>query len=175
MNKNEKSGGFLIYDIVNDDKIILLGESNNKKRIHMYESFFGKRDSTDISCCHTAIRELIEEFFNIKPSCECIDDVYMDINKIVKKKILFFGTTYLIDFEGLNVIFQHLCHHHFELINYNNDNNFDVIKYINERNIDDEPCDGLNEIKCIKIFNLKNINLNASIKWFTQKVISKLF
>jgi hypothetical protein len=49
------------------------------------------------------------------------------------------------------------------------------MKYIEERKIDDIPSDGLNEIESIHIVDLDDIKNNKiNIRWYTNKVISKM-
>jgi hypothetical protein len=82
----------LIVDEINNIKVILLGKSNKTKRHETYESFGGKAENDDITTLHTAVRELVEEFFNHKVSTKLI-------NEITKSKELY-GIIYLINFSS---------------------------------------------------------------------------
>ena len=44
----DQAGGILISDIVNNERVILLGKSNIPKRTGTYESFGGKTEKQDI-------------------------------------------------------------------------------------------------------------------------------
>jgi hypothetical protein len=169
-----KAGGILIADEINGDRVILLGKSNIPNRKETYESFGGKYESQDLSSLHTALREFIEEFFNYKISTEQINYLATELKKsnhIIKQKE-FYGMSYLINFNGLNFIFQKLCLFIEPLNNYKLDNNFDLVKFINNRIIIDEPSDGLNEIKSIDLLKLDDISdKKIKLRWFTNKII----
>jgi hypothetical protein len=188
MNKNEsvinndandrgKAGGILIVDYIEKEKVILLGRSNIPKRENTYESFGGKYELTDLSSLHTAVREFIEEFFNIKIS---LNELNILIDKIVSSNIIlkqacFYGVSYLLDFKGLNFIFQYLCLLNNGLQKYNIKNVFNLGRYIKERIITAKPYDGLNEISAIECFRISDIKHNrVNLRWFTKKIIDKM-
>lgn len=170
----EQAGGILICHTINNEQVILLGKSNIPKRIGTWESFGGKTEKQDISSLHTAIRELVEEFFNYKISTKLINDIAYKIrnsNLIIKSKELH-GMSYLIDFTGLNFIFQFLLKEIPALEKFNVDNFFDYKTYINERTINSKAKDGLNEIEKIELFKLSDIkDKNINLRWFTKKII----
>ena len=170
----DQAGGILISDIVNNERVILLGKSNIPKRTGTYESFGGKTEKQDISSLHTAIREFVEEFFNYKISVNLINEIAYTIrntNFIIKTKELH-GMSYLIDFSGLNFIFQFLLTEIPELEKYNVSNFFDYKTYINERTIGAKAKDGLNEIQKIELFKLSTIkDKQINLRWFTSKII----
>jgi len=173
----KKPGGILISDIIDGRRIVLLGKSNIPKRKDMYESFGGKVEATDNSSLHTALRELIEEFFNTKAPTEFINELYYECKygKYILKYYEYFGISYLINMDGLNKIFQKVCTINSNLNKYNINEIFDYIKYIEERTIEDIPYDGLNEIESIHIIDLDDIKNNKiNIRWYTNKVISKM-
>lgn len=173
-----QTGGIVISYFINDDQVILLGKSNNSCKLATYESFGGKSEKEDISSLHTAVRELIEEFFNYKVSTLTINSITLAlrISNIIIKQIKLYGVSYLINFNGLNFIFQQLCLVNNELIKYNINNIFDLPTYIQERKINDKPHDGLNEIESIHIYNLDYVlNNNVNLRWFTDKIIRKFF
>ena len=171
----EKAGGILIVDTIGDNKVILLGKSNIDKRNGSYESFGGKYEKEDICSLHTAIRELIEEFFNLKIQTNYINDIAYNLRytNLILKQYELNGMSYLINFEGLNFIFQKLITWIQPLEKYNNNGKFDYQKYINERIVIDTAHDGLNEIHKIEIFNIKDVkNKKISLRWFTNKIIN---
>ena len=175
----KKPGGVIISDIIDGKRIVLLGKSNIPNRKDIYESFGGKMEESDISSLHTALRELVEEFFNTKVSTDFVNELYQEINngKYILKKYEYYGISYLINMEGLNKIFQKVCTINNSLYNYNDIDNpsFNYLKYIEERIIDGIPSDGMNEIVSIHIVDLDDIKNNKiNIRWYTNKVISKM-
>lgn len=176
-----QSGGILISDIVDGQQIILLGKSNIPKRKDTFESFGGKVEKTDISSLHTAIRELVEEFFNMKISVEILEEICSEFrkNNYILKQYNYYGVSYLINLNGLNKVYQKLCTMDENLLKYNDNKmgnyQFNYIKYMEERIIDDIPQNGLNEIKSIHMITLDDIlNNKVNIRWFTNKVIGKM-
>jgi len=174
-----KPGGVIISDIIDGKRIVLLGKSNVPTRKDTYESFGGKMEETDISSLHTALRELIEEFFNTKVTTDFVNELYQECKKgkYILKRYEYFGISYLINMDGLNQIFQKVCTINNRLYDYNDIDNpsFNYLKYIQERIIDDKPSDGLNEIESIHIIDLVDIKNNKiNIRWYTNKVISKM-
>lgn len=171
------SGGILVVDIIDNKNIILLGKPNIKKREHEYESFGGKKEDYDLTSLHTAIREFIEEFFNIKLVTDDINliAIYVREKNLIIKQHDFYGVSYIINFSGLNEIYQKICNiqKNSELYKYNINNNFDLTKYIDERIINELPIDGLNEIKSIHLFDMEDIKKNKiKLRWYTKKIIS---
>jgi hypothetical protein len=173
----DQPGGILIVDTINNMNIIVLGKSNVPKRMKEYESFGGKVEKVDISSLHTAVREFIEEFFNIKTNIESINTIAYKIREkeLILKQYEFFGMAYLINLNGLNEIFQMLCESYNSLSKYNINNKFDLENYINDRVITESPNKGLNEIKSLHIINLEDIKeKKIKLRWYTNKIISKM-
>lgn len=173
------SGGILIVDTIDNNNIIILGKPNITKREDEYESFGGKKEEADITSLHTAIREFIEEFFNMRISTDHINTLatYVRTEKIIVKQREFYGMSYMINMSGLNKIFQKLCNilEASDLIKYNVNNKFDLNKYIDERKVDTCVGDGLNEIKSIHIFNIADIkDQKIKLRWYTKKIIAKM-
>ena len=104
--KKKLSGGVIICDIINNENIIVLGKSNILNEIDTFESFGGKAEKTDLSPLHTAIRELIEEFFNFKISDDSINDIVIKLEKEkqIIKRFKHSGLIYLINFMSMNSI-----------------------------------------------------------------------
>ena len=176
---NSKPGGVIISDIIDGKRIVLLGKSNVPNRKDTYESFGGKMEETDISSLHTALRELVEEFFNTKVTTEFVNELYHECKKgrYVLKRYEYYGISYLINIDGLNKIFQKVCTINPSLNDYNDveKSYFNYMKYIEERIINDLPSDGLNEIESIHIVELDDIKNNKiNIRWYTNKVIGKM-
>jgi hypothetical protein len=173
--KKKLSGGVIICDIINNENIIVLGKSNILNEIDTFESFGGKAEKTDLSPLHTAIRELIEEFFNFKISDANINDIVIKLEKEkqIIKRFKHSGMIYLINFTGLNIISKLLSQYLIELNDYIIDGIFNINDYIINRIIDDKPINGLNEIKLIKIFNLNDvINNKINLRLYTKMIIN---
>jgi hypothetical protein len=174
------SGGILIVDKINNNNIIILGKPNISKRENEYESFGGKKEEEDLTSLHTAIREFIEEFFNMRISTDHINIMatYVRTEKIIVKQREFYGMSYMINMSGLNKIFQKLCNLVGDsniLIKYNVNNKFDLNKYIDERTVDVCNGDGMNEIKSLHIFNIADIKeQKIKLRWYTKKIIAKM-
>lgn len=173
-----QAGGILIVDMIDNEPVIILGKSNNPKREGTWESFGGRYETKDISSLHTAIREMIEEFFNLKLETEQINDIVLQFKNqnFIKKRHELYGMSYLIDFQGLNFIFQKLSEYKSEFKKFGFDNNFfNLSEYINQRVILHKPSHGLNEIEKIQVFNLSDIKNNkVNLRWFTNKIIHKM-
>ncbi len=169
------AGGILICDLIDGEKVIFLGKSNIPYKNKFYESFGGRSEKTDISSLHTAVRELVEEFFNLRININELNKLTYNIKKanIILNQHQDNGMSYLIDFSGLNFIFQQLCLIYNQLQKYNNNNNFDYIKYIKERIITEKSFNGLNEIQHIELFKISDIKNNKiNLSLFTNKIIN---
>ena len=127
---------------------------------------------------HTAIREFIEEFFNTRIPLDFLNSLCELIKKknIIKKEIsLYGGITYIINFNGLNYIFQELYKINNNLKLYNKNNNFNIKKYVKERIIKDNPKNGLNEIEYLYFFNINTIlKKKIKLRFITDKIINLL-
>ena len=171
MNKTKKrSGGF----IVSDGFTILLGRTNKEGII--YECFGGGAEEQDLSSLHTAVRELIEELFNLKLSVEIINSLsdLLIMNKIIKDKLVFYGDSFLIDYKGLEFVFNYLAKY---ITKYNKYiKPFNLNLFVQERIITDKPSKGLNEIISVHILYLADvINNKYPIRWYSNKVIQYFF
>jgi hypothetical protein len=170
-------GGVLIADIINNEQVVLLGKTNFVKTYEVYETFGGGTEEDDLTSLHTAIREFVEEFFNYKVSTNLINEIAYKLrthNKIIKQHN-FSGVAYLLNFSGLNLIFQLLLVEILDLEMYNKNNNFDLQTYINDRIINSKPSGGLNEIGKIRIFKLTDIKKGkVNIRKLTKQIINKM-
>jgi hypothetical protein len=173
-----KAGGILISDIINGDQVVFLGKSNIPKRANEYEGFGGKWEPQDISSLHTALREMIEEFFNLKTSTEFINQLAIQIvnSDIIIKRVELHGMSYLINLTGLDWIFARLVQVVPELAKYQtSDNKFNWALYIGERVVTAIASDGLNEIQSIHICKLSDIRKRKfDLRWFTSKIIYEM-
>lgn len=171
------AGGILIVDKIDDEPVIILGKSNNPKREGTWESFGGRYETKDISSLHTAIREMIEEFFNTTLETEQINEIVIEFknSNFIKKRQELFGMSYLIDFQGLNFIFRKLSEYKSEFKIFGTNFSFNLSEYIKQRVILNKPSHGLNEIEKIDIFKLSDIKDNkVKLRWFTNKIINKM-
>ena len=157
---------------------MFLGKSNIPKRTNEFEGFGGKWEPEDISSLHTALREMIEEFFNIKTNTEFINKLALDVinANIIIKRIELYGMSYLINLSGLDFIFIHLTEFDNTIKKYKTvDNKFNYKEYIKERIISDIPANGINEIKSIILCKLSDIKNNSyDLRWFTSKIIYEM-
>jgi len=174
-----QSGSLLISDFIEGQKVIILGKSNVPKRSNSFESFGGRYEKEDATTLHTAVRETIEEFFNLKPTNSKVNEIAEGLRKkkLILRQYELHGMSYLINFSGLNYIFQKLIFEFEELSKYNDKGKFNMSKYIDEREIHGTPIDGLNEIHSLQVFKLNDIKenkINIDIRWYTNKLISKL-
>ena len=173
-----KAGGILISDIIDGEQVVFLGKSNIPKRANEYEGFGGKWEPQDISSLHTALREMIEEFFNLKPSTAFINQLALDVvnSDIIIKRIELHGMSYLINLAGLDQIFVRLCEFAPELTKWKTpDNKFNYLQYASERVVTEIASNGLNEIQSIHICKLLDIRHKVyDLRWFTSKIIYEM-
>ena len=174
-----QSGSLLISDFIEGQKVIILGKSNVPKRSNSFESFGGRYEKEDATTLHTAVRETIEEFFNLKPSNAKVNEIAEGFrrNKLIVRQYELHGMSYLINFAGLNYIFQKLLSEFPEWKPYDEKGKFNITKYIEERQVPDKPEQGLNEIHSLRVFkvnDLKEKKVDIDIRWYTNKLISKM-
>lgn len=173
-----KAGGILISDIIDGEQIVFLGQSNIPKRQNEFEGFGGKYEIEDISSLHTALREMIEEFFNIKPNTDFINNLAIQVvnSNIILKRVELNGMSYLINLIGLNFIFSHLAQFDSSLTKYKSDDNkFNYKLYVQERIVTDIPVNGMNEIKSISICKLSDVKEKVyDLRWFTSRIIHEM-
>jgi hypothetical protein len=185
------AAGILIFDIIDNEHIVFLGKSNIPNRNSDYEGFGGKYEKCDLTSLHTALREMIEEFFNYLTPIDFINELAIDminLNLIIKRKQLY-GMSYLINLNGLNFIFNKIVTINNELNKYKTNNTllascakhdcntFNYNLYFQDRIINDLPHNGLNEIKSLHIIKIKDIinkNNNLKLRWFTSKIIYEM-
>ena len=173
-----KAGGILISDIIDGEEILFLGQSNIPKRANEFEGFGGKWEPEDISSLHTALREMIEEFFNIKTTTEFINQLALDVlnANIIIKRVELYGMSYLINLSGLDFIFVNLAQFDNKLSKYKTlENKFNYQEYIQERVVSDTPGNGMNEIKSIILCKVADVkNKMYDLRWFTSKIIYEM-
>ena len=85
-------------------ELVLCGYQSNKK-IPNISGFGGKREDNDKTLIHTAIRETLEELFNIKPDIELINNIILMFNT---NKTIINNDYYLIiySFDNLELLLQ---------------------------------------------------------------------
>ncbi len=173
-----KAGGILISDTINGDQVVFLGKSNIPKRANEYEGFGGKWEPQDITTLHTALREMIEEFFNLKTSTEFINQLALNIvnTNIIIKRIELHGMSYLINLAGLEWIFLQLVNVSPELAKWKTpENKFNYLQYMEERVVTEMASNGLNEIQSIHVCKLSDIrNKVYDLRWFTSRIIYEM-
>ncbi len=173
-----KAGGILISDIINGDQVVFLGKSNIPKRANEYEGFGGKWEPQDITTLHTALREMIEEFFNLKTSTEFINQLALNIvnTNIIIRRVELYGMSYLINLAGLEWIFLKLVNVAPGLIKWKTqENKFNYLQYMEERVVTETASDGLNEIQSIHICKLSDVrNKVYDLRWFTSRIIYEM-
>jgi hypothetical protein len=77
------------------------------------------------------------------------------MNKLIKDKLIFYGDSFLIDYNGLEFIFNYLANY---ILKYNKYiKPFNLNLFIQERIITHKPNKGLNEIISVHIFNLADV------------------
>ena len=177
-----KPGGILISDTIDGTQVVFLGKSNIPKRANEYEGFGGKWEPEDISSLHTALREMIEEFFNLKVSTGFINQlaIQMVSSPYIIKRVELHGMSYLINLNGLDFIFVQLVGSGEpgtqELVQYKTQSNrFDYQTYFTTRVINAIPANGINEINSIHICKLSDIkNKVYDLRWFTSRIIYEM-
>lgn len=178
--KKNICGGIIITKTnnINNNIEIILGKTNNN--LNTYENFGGHPSSSDISCFHTAIREFIEEFFNIIPTPNSVNNI---CNLLIDKSLIiaqieFCGVSYLIDFSTIEVIFISLINDIPDsyLSKYFINNKFDYNSFLINRIITDKPSNGLNEIHSLHIIPITDIQHNKyKLRRFSKKIINLFF
>lgn len=177
-----KPGGILISDTIDGTQVVFLGKSNIPKRANEYEGFGGKWEPEDISSLHTALREMIEEFFNLKVSTQFINQlaIQMVSSPHIIKRVELHGMSYQINLVGLDFVFAQLVGSGepgtSELSQYKTQTNrFDYQTYITNRIINAIPASGINEINSIHICKLSDIKKRVyDLRWFTSKIIYEM-
>lgn len=153
----DRCSGIAIFDNIDNNYIVLMGSKKSIKG-RIFEYFGGHNEPEDDSALHTAIRELVEELFNVKISKININeltnnmlqqnDIRHEITLVHPNKNL----TYFIGFETLEKIYNYLHFGKYQIIQH-----FDLIKYLKGRKINGNPKDGLNEIEKIHIYYLEDV------------------
>jgi hypothetical protein len=180
------NSGLTIIDKIKNEYYILIGY-NIKNNIKEYSLFGGHYEIDDKTSLHTAIREFLEEFFNIKINNDKIDiivkelllnNLIFDYNiKISNTSISYFG-----NFNTLNLIYKLLYIFHFN-VNHSKTKPFNIYKFFKIRNNLEfkKKSKGLNEIEKINIKNINyfinnnKINIKKFTKFIINKIIEKLF
>jgi 8-oxo-dGTP pyrophosphatase MutT (NUDIX family) len=136
-----------------DGKLVLSGYQQNKKQSHI-SGFGGKKEYNDNSYIETAIRETLEELFDIKPTIEIITIVNLNI---IHKKLIIHNNYYILvySFEDLELILN--------LLNKNNiaSKLYDIFPLTISELIFNRKIDSTSEISHLCLLPLKkNINID---------------
>jgi len=88
-------------------ELVLCGYQSNKK-IPNISGFGGKKEDNDKTLMHTAIRETLEELFNIKPDIELIDNIILIFNTNKITRLIINNDYYLViySFDNLELLLQ---------------------------------------------------------------------
>ena len=174
-----KCSGFVVFDKIGKDFIVLMGSKMNEERI--YEYFGGKNEKDDKTTLHTAVREFIEEIFNIKIDEKYICDLVLNIikNNDIRDKLTLTHTnhnnnlTYFIGFDTLEKIYNYLKYGKYKTIEH-----FNLIEFIKNRKISGIEHNGLNEIDKLHLYFLKDVpklKLRDVAKRITNHMFKKLY
>ena len=162
------NAGLVLFEKINNEYYGLLGSYFDKNNDVIYTfPGGGYLDSYDKTALHTAVREFIEEIFNIKVADTKLNEI---VSMIRKEKLLSNiyihkpdkFITYFGNFNILNFIYENIYNHKINLYNFINFRN----KKVNEKIV---PKDGLNEFNKIHVIKI-NYLLKDKIK---IRIISK--
>lgn len=174
-----KCSGIVVFDKIGTDFIVLMG-SKNKDQI-IYEYFGGKNEKQDITTLHTALRELIEEMFNMKIDQKEIYNLVSNIikNNDIRSELTLThkkhnnNVTYFIGFDTLEKIYNYLKYHKYKSIEH-----FNLTEFIKNRKINGIAYNGLNEIDKLHLYFLKDVpklKLRDVAKRITNHMFKKLY
>jgi hypothetical protein len=153
-----RNSGVVIFDKINKDYIVLMG-SKIKNNERVYEFFGGHYEKDDKAAIHTAIREMMEEIFNLKLEKANIDVLahQMIQNGDIRNDLTLEnengGITYFIGFQALEKVFNFIKYGKYKRVE-----SFDLIQYMNNRIVHGKANNGLNEIKHLHLHYLKDAN-----------------
>ena len=176
-----------MYEIKNINAGLVLFENINGEYYSLLGSYFDKNDNKiytfpgggylknyDDTALHTAIREFIEEIFNIKVAETKLNEIV----KIIREKKLLSNIyiykpnkfiTYFGNFNILKIIYKNIYNHKLNLYNFIKFRN----KKVHEKII---PKDGLNEFNKIYLMKInylikKKIKIRIISKYILNKMI----
>lgn len=170
------NAGLVLFDKIDGKYYGLLGSYFDKNNDEIYTfPGGGYLENYDKTALHTAIREFIEEIFNIKVADTKLNEI---VSMIREKKLLSNiyvhkpnkFITYFGDFNILNFIYEHIYNHKFNLYNFINFRN----KKVNEKIIAKDGLNEFNKIHVIKLnYLLKNKN-KIKIRTISKYILNKM-
>ena len=171
------NAGLTIFKkIKNTNEYILLIGCNYYNGKKQFELLGGRYDLTDKTALHTAVREFIEELFNIKLNIQKIDDLVKKLiinNHIINNLTInsLTSVSYFANFKTLELIYNYVFNNIYEVKTLLN-----LSKFIAKRNKDYLTCvksDGLYEIKFITFVYLSKVH-TLKMRNFCYKILDYL-
>ena len=161
------NAGIIILKKKKNDYYTLIG-SNIINSNKVYQLTGGLYIHDDKTALHTAIRQLIEQIFNIKINILILDDI---VNNIKKKKLLLTEyiyipniiITYISSFKLLDYVYEYIYNKKFNLYNFFYDRN-KKLKYITD-----------NKLSKISLLNITELfKKHIKMKRITKYILFKL-
>ena len=170
------AGLTILKKIKNKNEYILLIGANNHNGKKKFELLGGKCDPTDKTALHTAIREFIEELFNIKLTIFKIDGLVKNLivnNHIINNLTQLSNTSasYFANFKTLELIYNYVFNNKYEIVTL-----LDFSDFIVKRNKAFYTCiksDGLCEIEFITVVYLSNVHM-LQMRSFSYNILNLL-
>jgi len=158
-----------------NDYIILLG-GTYRNQIKKYEMLGGRCEPQDKTALHTAVREFIEELFNIKLHIDKIDELvrHLILNSHIAYNLTQISETsvsYFTDFKTLELIYNFVYYG-----KYNSVHSLNFTKFMQERNSNKLKCeksDGLCEIDFVSVVYLSKAHL-LPLRKYAYYILVKL-
>jgi len=175
------AGIFFFENYGSDDYMVLLGVDNKFRGNHL-SVFGGGKDPEDPHSLHTAVREVFEELFNVRPGN--IDSVVQEmkskmdqglvLEKVHGKKLN--EVSYFAKIDTMNIFFNHLYYHEipwsFRGSHKWNEYINNIPAFIRDRVLKptQKAGDGMNEIK--KIYLIKLSDLTVPLKRGQERTVT---
>ena len=179
---NYRGAGIFFFEKYGADDFMLLLGVDNKYNGNNFSVFGGGRDKEDPDSLHTAVREVFEELFNVRPGN--IDSVVQEmkskmdqgfvLEKVHGKKLN--EISYFAKIDVMNIFFNHLYYHEipwsFRGSHKWNEYIDNVPAFIRDRVLKptQKAGDGMNEIK--KIYLIKYSDLTIPLKRGQERIIT---
>jgi hypothetical protein len=179
---NYRGAGIFFFENYGADDFMLLLGVDNKYNGNNFSVFGGGRDKEDPDSLYTAVREVFEELFNVRPGN--IDSVVQEmklkmeqglvLEKVHGKKLN--EISYFAKIDVMNIFFNHLYYHEilwpFKSNHKWNEYIDNVPAFIKDRVLKptQKAGDGMNEIK--KIYLIKYSDLTVPLKRGQERIIT---